>query len=313
LYNRYYGSIVVEFVIYDLPGRDCAALASNGELPAGAITTYKSQYIDPIVTLFTAKPSNIRLVLVIEPDSLPNLATNLNTHNCNSSTASDYPAGISYAIAKLSVISNTYLYLDAAHGGWLGWPNNQALIIPIFQNVMSLAKGLNSAATFRGFASSVANYSPYSAPGACPITPASGCQTNNGVLQLSGNSCLDESTYISQLNSHLSSASLPTQWIVDTSRSGRASIRTVWGSWCNIKNSGIGPRPSTNPGTNVDAFVWVKPPGESDGVSSGTVRLDGFCDPTTGNGVDSLSGAPQAGQWFDAEFQMLVKNANPAL
>lgn len=34
------------FVIYDLPGRDCAAKASNGELAAGDITTYKSEYID---------------------------------------------------------------------------------------------------------------------------------------------------------------------------------------------------------------------------------------------------------------------------
>ncbi|KAJ1532475.1 hypothetical protein HK096_006551, partial [Nowakowskiella sp. JEL0078] len=60
--------IVAEFVIYDLPGRDCAALASNGEIPAGGIATYKSQYIDPIVTILSAKPSNVRAVLVIEPD-----------------------------------------------------------------------------------------------------------------------------------------------------------------------------------------------------------------------------------------------------
>ena len=33
-------------VIYDLPGRDCAAKASNGELAAGDLATYKSEYID---------------------------------------------------------------------------------------------------------------------------------------------------------------------------------------------------------------------------------------------------------------------------
>ena len=33
-------------VIYDLPGRDCAAKASNGELKVGEISKYKSQYID---------------------------------------------------------------------------------------------------------------------------------------------------------------------------------------------------------------------------------------------------------------------------
>lgn len=33
-------------VIYDLPGRDCAAKASNGELAVGQVDEYKSQYID---------------------------------------------------------------------------------------------------------------------------------------------------------------------------------------------------------------------------------------------------------------------------
>jgi hypothetical protein len=33
-------------VVYDLPGRDCAAKASNGELPVGSLSRYKSEYID---------------------------------------------------------------------------------------------------------------------------------------------------------------------------------------------------------------------------------------------------------------------------
>ena len=37
---------IAALVIYDLPGRDCAAKASNGELAVGDIDTYKSQYID---------------------------------------------------------------------------------------------------------------------------------------------------------------------------------------------------------------------------------------------------------------------------
>lgn len=37
---------IAQLVIYDLPGRDCAAKASNGELPVGSISRYKSEYID---------------------------------------------------------------------------------------------------------------------------------------------------------------------------------------------------------------------------------------------------------------------------
>lgn len=37
---------VLGLVIYDLPGRDCAAKASNGELKSGELSRYKSEYID---------------------------------------------------------------------------------------------------------------------------------------------------------------------------------------------------------------------------------------------------------------------------
>ena len=45
---------IAAFVIYDLPGRDCAAKASNGELAVGQLDVYKSQYIDresPLLSL----------------------------------------------------------------------------------------------------------------------------------------------------------------------------------------------------------------------------------------------------------------------
>lgn len=74
--------ITASFVIYNLPGRDCRALASNGELPLtlAALQTYKTDYIDVIAGIF-AKPKyqDIRIIAIIEPDSLPNLVTNLNT------------------------------------------------------------------------------------------------------------------------------------------------------------------------------------------------------------------------------------------
>src|SRR3954470_21899314 len=71
------GNNLVQVVIYDLPNRDCAALASNGEIPSGGLTTYETQFIDPIVSILkTPKYASLRVVTVIEPDSLPNLETN---------------------------------------------------------------------------------------------------------------------------------------------------------------------------------------------------------------------------------------------
>jgi cellulose 1,4-beta-cellobiosidase len=53
----------------------------------------------------------------------------------------------------------------------------------------------------------------------------------------------------------------------------------------------------------------VKPGGESDGTSDTSAeRYDAHC------GLDdALKPAPEAGTWFQAYFEQLVKNANPPL
>lgn len=73
---------LVMFVVYDLPNRDCAAGSSNGEIPCAdeqcydGLNTYKTQYVDKVVEQLKAYP-DVKVVAVIEPDSLPNLATNI--------------------------------------------------------------------------------------------------------------------------------------------------------------------------------------------------------------------------------------------
>jgi cellulose 1,4-beta-cellobiosidase len=53
---------------------------------------------------------------------LANLVTNLNVAKCaNAQTA--YKEGIEYAISQLN-LPNVLMYLDAGHGGWLGWSAN---------------------------------------------------------------------------------------------------------------------------------------------------------------------------------------------
>jgi len=57
------------FVVYDLPDRDCAAAASNGEysIANGGVAKYK-EYIDALVVLFK-EYSDIRLLLLIGKSS----------------------------------------------------------------------------------------------------------------------------------------------------------------------------------------------------------------------------------------------------
>src|SRR2546422_718251 len=75
---RSQGADLIQLVIYDLPGRDCAALASNGELQATDIDRYEHDYIDPIATILGDPAyANLRIVTVVEIDSIPNLVTNV--------------------------------------------------------------------------------------------------------------------------------------------------------------------------------------------------------------------------------------------
>ncbi|MBC7372581.1 MAG: glycoside hydrolase family 6 protein [Frankiales bacterium] len=50
--------------------------------------------------------------------------------------------------------------------------------------------------------------------------------------------------------------------VIDTSRNGRGGLA---GQWCNVADQGLGTRPRRAADPVVDALVWVKRPGESDG------------------------------------------------
>ena len=158
--------IVITLVIYDLPDRDCAALASNGErtVANNGLATYEAQYIDPIAaTLSQAKYSNLRISAIIEPDSLPNLVTNLSLAKCAEANSSGaYVKGIQYALNKLHAIPNVYNYVDIGHYGWLGWTNNfQPTVTLIANTIKGTTAGVNSV---DGFISNTANYSPTTEP-----------------------------------------------------------------------------------------------------------------------------------------------------
>lgn len=59
----------------------------------------------------------------------------------------------------------------------------------------------------------------------------------------------------------------------------------------------------------MDAIVWVKPGGDSDGTSDlNSTRFDANC-----RSEDAKWPAPEAGLWFDEYAQMLVKNAEPPI
>jgi cellulose 1,4-beta-cellobiosidase len=284
--------VVSVFVVYDLPNRDCSAQASAGELTTenGGEARYRSEFIDAIVKQFAAFPKQ-RIVAILEPDSLPNLATNLSVKRCAESE-DVYKNSVAYAISKLS-LPNVHVYLDAAHAGWLGWDGNRHAIAEIYKQVLAMAGGPDR---IRGFATNVSNYNAIAGDFGKKLEPT--------------NPCPNELAYVEKLAATLPEYGITNKgFIIDTARNGRADVRTKWGNWCNIRGAGLGERPRVAPQAPVDAYYWVKPPGESDGVADPKApRFDPNC-----QSPDAAPGAPQAGQWVQSYFLDLLQNANPPL
>jgi cellulose 1,4-beta-cellobiosidase len=279
-------------VVYDLPDRDCAAESSAGELKVAedGEARYRREFIDPITAQFKAHPDQ-PIAVVLEPDSLGNLATNMGLPKCQEARAA-YKNGIVYAIRSFR-LPNVSVYLDAAHAGWLGWDDNRAKIAKVFKSVLNDAGGPEM---IRGFAVNTSNYTHLS--------------NRDGAVLEPTNPCPNELTYVKQLRETLAMYGFHDHgFLVDTSRNGRGGIRTAWGNWCNIRGAGLGERPRADPAPGIDAYYWVKPPGESDGSSDPNgPRFDPMC-----AGRDAAQAAPQAGQWFESYFIDLVHNANPPL
>jgi cellulose 1,4-beta-cellobiosidase len=341
--------MVIQIVIYNLPGRDCAALASNGELGQTELPRYQTDYIDPIASIM-ARPAyaNLRIVTIIEIDSLPNLVTNVGgrataTPQCNTMLANgNYVNGVGYALARLGAIPNVYNYIDAAHHGWIGWDDNFG---PTAQ-ILFQAANANGAvpANVHGFITNTANTSALQEPF---------IQVNEQTRPsrwIDFNRYNDELSFAQAFRQRLDEVGFASDigMLIDTSRNGwggpnrptaastatdlnqridasRVDRRIHKGNWCNPSGAGIGERPRANPAPGIDAYVWIKPPGESDGSSQFIENDEGkgfdrMCDPTyTGNPrnnnnmTGALPNAPLSGHWFPAQFQQLMANAFPPL
>jgi cellulose 1,4-beta-cellobiosidase len=345
--------VVITLVVYDLPNRDCAASASNGELTIAndGLNKYKTQYIDPLVSVLSqAKYANLRIATIVEPDSLPNLVTNLSLAKCSEANSSGaYVQGIQYAVNKLHALSNVYQYIDIAHSAWLGWDSNfQPAVNLISNTIKGTTAGVNS---IDGFISDTANYTPTDEPYLPNSSLTVGGNPIRSATFYEWNPYFDEHTYANAMRTAFVNAGFPSGigMLIDTSRNGwggsgrptavststdlntyvnqsKIDRRYHRGNWCN-QPGGIGARPTASPMSGFDAYVWIKPPGESDGTSDSSQTtpdpegksFDKMCDPNGQSTYNSayptgaMAGAPAAGHWFETEFETLVTNAYPAL
>ena len=343
------GAGYVQVVLYDLPARRCDGLVLDGELGARDLDRYRAEFVDPIAAIEAdPKYRALRIVNIVEPESLAVLVTGyVPTTDCETVKASGvYVQGIQYALGRLHAAGpHTYQYLDASRRGMVGWEEPFAAAAELFASTVRGAPG--GAATVDGIAVGVRDYGPTTEPyfKATELVGGSPVKQSKWV---DWNPYVDELPYARAMRTALVAAGLdPGLGIVlDTSRNGwggtarptgtsvstdvntyveqsRTDRRATANNWCNQVGAGLGERPKAVPAADVDAWVWIKPPGESDGPSSASpstdVPFDRECDPTyAGSGAGyrptgAMAGAPQAGEWFPSAFSQLMTNAYPPL
>ncbi|MFH0244221.1 glycoside hydrolase family 6 protein [Streptomyces sp. HK10] len=346
------GADALQMVTYNLPGRDCAALASQGELGPDEIDRYKNEFIDPIAEIVgDPKYADLRIINIVEIDSLPNLITNVGsrptaTENCDEMLANgNYVEGVGYALATLGQFDNVYNYIDIGHHGWLGWDSNFTPSAELLHEAANAAGA--TVDDVAGFAANVANYGALKEPHFTINDSVNGTSVRQSKW-VDWNRYVDEQSYAQAFREEAVRAGFNSDVgvIIDTSRNGwggperptapaaktsldafvdgsRTDRRIHTGNWCNQAGAGLGERPKAAPAPGIDAYAWIKPPGESDGASEDIPneegkRADEMCNPSyEGNPRNNnhmsgaLPDAPLSGHWFQAQFEELLRNAYP--
>lgn len=154
---------------------------------------------------------------------------------------------LKYAAKKLTK-AGAWVYLDGGHSNW--------------RTPTEMAKRLKKAgiSNARGFATNVSNYNVTS----------------------------KEKAYAKKVSTALKKLKVTSahrNYVVDTSRNGKASSSS---EWCNRPGAGLGKKPKLyNDSTALDGLLWIKRPGEADGT---------------------CNGGPNAGEWWQSYALNLVKN-----
>jgi endoglucanase len=329
------------FVVYDIPGRDCSQYSAGGAAGESGYEAWAAAVAGAV--------GSAHAVLLVEPDALGNMPSDCNL------PASTYPftdterlAEIDYAVTALEQDPNTTVYLDGTNAHW--------------QAVGTISERLLEAGVqqAQGFFSNVSNYltdaesqdygSWISDCIAMITDPANWAYNQPGdcASQFYPATVDDFSTWpltTAWYAQNIDGAVPTTHYVIDTSRNGQgpntmqtyaaapynqpASVIAALqaGNWCNPPGVGLGLRPTANTGSPLlDAYLWVKTPGQSDGQcdAAGGVRAwdyPAYAQPSWPVAAadqalfDPLWGEndPAAGAWFPQQALQLVRNANPPL
>lgn len=322
---------VAVLVAYNIPGRDCGGLSAGG-----ALTTadYKA-WIDG----FAAGIGRHKAVVILEPDALGLIpsACNGGAGEPGFTDAARFEE-LNYAVDALVAQPNTIVYLDATHSAWLNVHDAATRLLRagvqraqgFFLNVSNFQYTPNLVQYGTWISKCIARITGTPSSDDCPDQYWNGGPHPAHIADLLGEwtgvalsryGVWSDTTDTPELNTsgentRYAGTTGTTHFVVDTSRNGLGPWQFpstypndgVAQDWCNPPGRGLGARPAAAPLADnalVDAYLWIKIPGESDGqCTRGTA---GPTDPEWG------VADPAAGQWFPQQALQLAQLADPPL
>lgn len=316
-------------VAYNIPFRDCAQYSSGGATTPAEYTAWIDGFAKGI--------GNKDAVVILEPDGLgiiPHYTSVEGTQEwCQpaeadpATAASERFAMLNHAVDAFAALPNTAVYLDGTSSAWLNVGDISDRLIKagveradgFFLNASNYQFTANQIAYGRWISSCIAFVTELDGAFAdCgsqywnggPANDWAGVAMDNYGEWTSGDPdpALDTAGVDSRYASQLGDVEPQTHFVIDTSRNGVGpwQVPSDYEDWCNPPDRGLGVAPTADTGDPlVDAYLWIKVPGESDGE----------CLRGTAGPEDPARGivAPPAGAWFPDMARELIENAVPAL
>jgi endoglucanase len=305
-------------VAYNIPYRDCALYSAGGAADSSAYLAW--------IRGFAAGIGDRAAIVILEPDGLGVIPWHRTLAGeeeaCRPAGQDEAAAGQRYdqlkgAVDILSALPNARIYLDGTGSSWLAPGEiasrlikaDVAKVAGFFLNVSNFESDDRVVPYARWVSDCIALVSRGGLdPRECPSQygPARFADTSTWTRTDEAYDRLFEQAGAKR------DPAMQKHAVIDTSRNGKGSWTPPAGQyrdaevWCNPPGRGLGRRPTFDSGNRyVDAFLWIKIPGESDGEClRGTA---GPADPERG------MKAPPAGTWFPEQARELIEFANPPL
>jgi endoglucanase len=335
-------------VAYNVPFRDCAQFSAGGATTRAEYEAWIDGFAAGIGqrrAIVVLEPDGLGIIPWYDPygsaDGSGALEWCQPAEADPATAAADRFAMLNYAVDALDRLPNVTTYLDGTHSAWLGVGDIAHRLVQagvddaegFFLNVSNYQFTANGVQYGRWISSCIAYATEVVADDFfnCPNQYWNGGPLPAKIAQLLGewtgvalssfaewsdgsdDPALNTSGINLRYSTMLGGVEPEASYVIDTSRNGQGPWRAPAypdpQDWCNPPGRGTGLAPTLDTGIPlVDAYLWVKIPGESDGeCTRGLGPAGETIDPEWGR-ID-----PAAGDWFPEMALDLTANADPPL